>query len=337
MKEQMSFCRLLISALLVAVPHAFATADAPPTAQLDHAIEYLERGGTEWIEQRDCVSCHQVPAMLWSLSVAEESGLELDTESLRRWSQWSTDPVHFVADAGPDFDPQKTMQGNIDTMSALLLAIPREKDTDTESKDDQSGNRRTWRRKFTKALIAEQRPDGSWNPCGQLPLQKRPKDETSRVTTLWVTLALVRHQATDFDQEAAMRFIDSGDPARSTEWYAARLLLASQQQSDKVTEYRRLLLDKQKPDGGWGWIVDQDSDALATGLALYALSVSHTESNERVASAVDRGREFLIRTQTQDGSWKVPGTKSASAKRATETSNYWGTAWAIIGLLSAQR
>ncbi|MCK4615543.1 MAG: hypothetical protein KAT50_01630 [Pirellulales bacterium] len=31
--------------------------------------------------------------------------------------------------------------------------------------------------------------------------------------------------------------------------------------------------------------------------------------------------------------WHVPGTKRKADNAPTETANYWGTAWAVVGLL----
>ena len=40
------------------------------------------------------------------------------------------------------------------------------------------------------AILAKQNKDGSWNPGGQLPSQKRPVPETKQVSTMWTILAL---------------------------------------------------------------------------------------------------------------------------------------------------
>ncbi len=73
------------------------------------------------------------------------------------------------------------------------------------------------------------------------------------------------------------------------------------------------------------------SDALGTGLALYALeSIRAQLDPERLALA----RKFLISSQQKDGSWSVKGTKKKKRHKIEETSTYWGTAWAVIALAS---
>jgi hypothetical protein len=43
--------------------------------------------------------------------------------------------------------------------------------------------------------------------------------------------------------------------------------------------------------------------------------------------------QFLVETQRDDGSWDVRGTKERKKNGLEETSTYWGTTWATIGLL----
>ena len=135
------------------------------TATIAKALPYLESEGVAWMEKRGCVSCHQVPFMLWSLSAAQQAGFDVDPTKLSEWRSWSTDVVNFVKpQQKQDVDRDQTMAGNIDTMSAMLLAV------DGDPNDD-------WRGSFAAALAKNQQDNGSWKSCGQLPAQNtaRPK------------------------------------------------------------------------------------------------------------------------------------------------------------------
>ena len=275
--------------------------------------------GVAWMDHRGCVSCHQVPFMLWSLSAAQAAGFDVDEGKLTRWQRWSIDPVNFVQpDQKADIKIAETLASNIDTMNALLLAG----DADAEP---------TWRQSFVDALIENQQDDATWRACGQLPAQKRPGAETTRVTTLWTLLALAREQQRPREFERAIESVDQGEDAVSTEWWVARLLLASELEEPSVERYRQALWQRQRDDGGWGWLSDEPSDALATGMAIYALS--STNRSGEPDQRLQRAANFLTMTQQPDGSWEVPGTKKSTRQRATDTSSYWGTAWAVIGLL----
>lgn len=86
--------------------------------------------------------------------------------------------------------------------------------------------------------------------------------------------------------------------------------------------------------GGWAWRTGKPSDALATGQVLYTLSLV---KGAGIKKAIRRGKRFLVSTQGEDGVWVVPTTKNPKkgkpADEPTEVSNYWGTAWAVAGLL----
>ncbi len=307
---------------LLSVPAAIAS-EPNIRAAVRASIPYLQREGVDWIEKRGCVSCHQVPYMLWSLSAASQHGFEVDAKQLHQWQDWSTQAVHFVKPAQKeDVDVAKTLAANIDTMAALMLAIDGNADE-------------TWRTTFADALIENQQEDASWKACGQLPAQKRSSKETHRVTALWTLLALTKQAKEPRDFESALAFADQGAEAESTEWWVARLLLAVELGDDQADKYRQQLLDRQREDGGWGWLSKETSDALATGMALYAIAATGDGSDD--GPSIDRAVAFLTSTQKENGSWDVPGTKKSTRKKPTPTSSYWGTAWAVIGMLESGR
>ena len=63
------------------------------------------------------------------------------------------------------------------------------------------------------------------------------------------------------------------NPAVSSEWYAMRLLIEKKFGDPKQVEaIREQILAAQQPDGGWGWLWADKSDAFGTGISVYALS-----------------------------------------------------------------
>jgi squalene-hopene/tetraprenyl-beta-curcumene cyclase len=100
------------------------------------------------------------------------------------------------------------------------------------------------------------------------------------------------------------------------------------------SEARRAdLLKQQHADGGWGWLTAESSDAFATGQALYALARSGVTAS---AEPAQKAIAFLKSTQQPNGSWQVPSTRAKDKSKAIPTSIFWGTAWAVIGLLESQ-
>ena len=294
------------------------------------AVPFLQDHGVAWMEERGCVSCHQIPFMVWSLSAAKQHGYSIDQDKLDDWQTWSTKVENFVKpEEKATLDVEKTLASNIDTMNALLLAMPGASGNQAERGEktiNETGM--SWRQDFAAALIDNQQADGAWKACGQLPAQKRPKIETTQVTVLWSMLSLAKSGNADYNQEAARQVIINDNPV-STEWWVARLLLAQQLADGQTKDLQARLLSHQNEDGGWGWLTEDASDALGTGMALYALRHSGCPDDE----AMGRAEHFLVTTQRDNGSWAVNGTKKAKRGKSTETSDYWGTAWSVIALL----
>ena len=63
------------------------------------------------------------------------------------------------------------------------------------------------------------------------------------------------------------------------------------------------LVATQRSDGGWGDIPSMPSGPYATGLALYALREAGMKASDPVYK---RGVQYLLNTQTEDGSWYAP-------------------------------
>jgi hypothetical protein len=101
----------------------------------------------------------------------------------------------------------------------------------------------------------------------------------------------------------AVAFVRAQKPV-SIDDYSFRLLGLTWGGEPVLTVDRaaRELLALQRQDGGWAQRPEMDSDAYATGLAIYAL----VESHEKIAdAALTRGRDYLLSTQHADGSWYV--------------------------------
>ncbi|HJT33230.1 MAG TPA: prenyltransferase/squalene oxidase repeat-containing protein [Pirellulales bacterium] len=298
--------------------HSIKT-DIPLAVQARQAAErvipYLERDGTAWINDRKCLTCHYVAFMVWSLRDAQQSGLAVDKTRLAEWTDWSLDHAVGQGVEGP---------------AQMLLARDREDKSEKTLKQIDS---------LCDAIVKNQDTEGFWKPGGQLPAQKRPITETTQVSTMWCVLALGTLDQPNEKQTAsrdkALEWLRKTSPdgkyaATSSEWYAARLLIERKFGNEQQVEsLRDTILAAQQPDGGWGWLWADKSDAFGTGLSLYALSEVGVPNTH---PAIERAWQFLIETQTGDGSWIVHGTKASTKDQPHPLTSFWGSAWASLGL-----
>lgn len=296
---------------------------------VQRSIPYIEKGGHAWIEQKRCVTCHQVPQMIWALNLAKSHGLKHDVKGLQSANRWATQwknltKVHLRKEA----TEKETLLSENDAIAALLLGKP-----ETNSGQEKAG----WVEKYRTHLIESQLEDGSWTPMGQLPKQKRPLRETQEVSTMWALLGIATQSGQleigESYVQKSQRWLGKETVGLSTEWWATRLMLERALDNNQVADrIRNKLLEWQQEDGGWGWLCSERSDALGTGLAIFALAKDGIKTEDpKMRKAI----QFLISAQNKDGSWTVRGTKESDRNRSVPTSDYWGTCWAVIGMLEA--
>lgn len=317
---------LLLTVMLGAAPNSPGVTDEQVKQAIERAVPVIETDGVAWIENKKCSSCHRVGMMVWSLGRARQRGFAV-SDRLDEWFAWALEESVRKNDDG-----KIVGSTNLEGVAQLLLA---------RQAFARSATRAAELDQLRQLILAGQQSNGAWKPGGQLPGQKRPLEETTDVTTLWLTQALVatrpaNAEPTDAHQQPlalAEKRIAASLAGKSAEWYVARLLLAHEQADDAATtRLTEQLTSQQQSDGGWGWLIGEESDALATGMSLYALLRAGVPRQD---PRIERARQFLVQSQRDDGSWKVKGTKEKKKNRVEETASYWGTAWGVLGLVES--
>lgn len=224
--------------------------------------------------------------------------------------------------------------GGLDVLGQLLLGNHGETTSSAPSE---------FRDGLIELMTQIQLADGSWTPGNQFATMRRwPLPTANQSTTMWAALALAACEAPGAKRsqavEKAMAY-QRQQPANpdNREWLATRLLFEFQLGTpDEVAKLHQQLLEARNSDGGWGWEKGVPSDSLTTGLAVYVLAKTRVGDDSTVLRDV---RQFLIASQQPDGSWLTPSkniTKSTDPERLKardEIYHYWGTAWAVLGLL----
>jgi len=63
--------------------------DAQARLTAERAIPFIEKSGTAWIKERNCLACHYAGYMLWSLRDASQRGLAIDKGKLAESTDWA--------------------------------------------------------------------------------------------------------------------------------------------------------------------------------------------------------------------------------------------------------
>ena len=110
---------------------------------------------------------------------------------------------------------------------------------------------------------------------------------------------------------------------------------------DFIRQQAKKLLATQHEDGGWSQLTNLETDAYATGQALYALYESGQLKTDD--PAFQKGVSFLLKTQYEDGSWKVksrsipfvPFVQNGFPHEKDQFISAAGTNWATMALTLA--
>jgi hypothetical protein len=138
------------------------------------------------------------------------------------------------------------------------------------------------------------------------------------------------------ERNAATEWVTRNPPADSLQALAVHVLVHGRlgKPAAEVKPLVEALLRQQNADGGWSQTKKMKSDAYATGLSLYVLSGQKAPG---VDPAIRRAQAFLVNTQQPDGSWPMTSRaaepKGAGPAHDLRPIQYFGTAWATIGLV----
>jgi len=337
-----SFLCLMAVLLTVACAspvRATERARSPERQAVEKALVFLMEDANQWKKEHRCISCHQGTMTIWALSEAKGQGFSVRTDQLSEMNHSVFGETGALVKAGIISDPQKPADPqpgyNIVSLSTFNLAMASRfvPSLDTVSRQELD--------LMARDIVKHQEADGSWSglPPGNGP---PPVFESTEVMTLRSMLALETYQPTAPSLSAsfraclekASRWLQQNKSTDTTQTAALRLLVdaqAGKRGKDLVSGIKDLL-KRQHPDGGWGPTQELPSDAYASGMALYALSLAGVRNN---SAQIVRARTFLITNQRPDGSWlMIPRAHPGQAPfKNPSPIIYFGSSWAMLGLL----
>ena len=305
----------------------FAKRDAREA--VEKSVDLLQKSTVVFLREGGCVGCHAQNITSLAVSAARAKGVPVDEAAAKEVARGTR--LQFAAFA--DFllermDPPAT----IITIYSLvgLSAEHAEPDRITDA--------------LVHNIAAQQHVDGSWGAFG---IQRPPTADAKISTTAFAIRALRAFappaRKAEFDERIARAVAwISRFESTTTEDLVSQLLGLKWGGADAalIDGTAKRLLALERADGGWAQTPHLQSDAFASGTALYALNEAGMAGTD---AAYRKGVAYLLSTQAADGSWYVasrapkfqPYFEGGFPYHHDEWISMWATGYAAVALSQA--
>jgi ankyrin repeat protein len=308
------------------IPEAVRKALPPLVKTAESSAETFQRHASK----QQCISCHQQQLPLAAINLAASQNFAVDPQVHRHQLELLNRMVtRFLQPASEStFLPENAIFAGY---AALDLHL--EKQTPSLLTDA-----------LAHAVATSQFADGHWSRnMPRPPIQASDIGATALgIYTLKTFPISARRAELEKQVDHARHWLASAKAETTDERTHQILGLAWAGESPAaLTKYANDLIAKQRPDGGWASLPALESDAFATGQTLYALREGAKVSLSN--PAIQRGVEFLLRTQAADGTWHVrrrahpfqPPMESSFPYGADGWISAAASSWAVMGLVSS--
>jgi ankyrin repeat protein len=294
-------------------------------AAIEPAVALLGRSGTEFFTQSGCVGCHHQPIALAAITAYKHAGGGSDNTVAHGFqqmieSEWTGEQEQLLE----RIDPGGSPDGEGYAAWALNLAgYAPNPITDV----------------VAVHTAAQQRQAGNWHvgDISRSPIQESDFARTARALRILQVYG-----------PPALKIEFDGRIARARNWLAQSTPVTSDDLAMQiaglhwagapVTSPAKALAARQRADGGWAQNPNLQSDAFATGEALWALR--ECGALTPADAAYKRGVDYLLNTEWPDGYWYVrsrapkiqPYFQSGFPFEHDQWISSAATAWAVMAL-----
>lgn len=322
-----------VAVLFLMIVPAAACAQEPEKkpSKIDAAIErglaFLAKDALAWKKKHNCVSCHHAALVIWATHEAKARGHAVDEPVLAELTKWSAES----GDGKTSLPRPKEIPKALNVKPvwfALALSADRKPDAVTQK----------GLKLLLKTVAADQLDNGGWAswPETRPPIFGNSDDSMTALATL-ALLSDTGDQSRSA-RDKAIAWLDKNKSDDDPQSVAMRLVVFVR--IGRPEKHWRPLLkrirDRQNADGGWSQAKDMPSDAWATGQALYAMAQAGVTAKD---STIERGHEFLIKTQRADGSWPMtsrPTKPGGDGSDSLIPITGAGSSWAVLGLVRSR-
>jgi ankyrin repeat protein len=302
----------------------------PLAVAVRKALATLDTIGPSFNSQTGCVSCHNQSLPAMARSVAMMRGINIEpavashatAATLRQWKPRRN--AGFVGACGGS--------GYVPTVTYGLVAMADEGMPANGVTDSAA-----------VCLASRQSPDGSWKVNDvRPPLSGNPILYTAlAIRALEVYAPPALHAETARRIDMARAFLLQAEP-RDTQDEAMKLigLVWGRTSPAAIAAQARRVQKIQRANGGWGQTLLMTPDAYATGQSLVALRLAGMSPQAKI---YQRGVEYLLTTQREDGSWFVqsrafgfqPYREYGFPHGRSQFVSAAATSWAVMALAPA--
>jgi ankyrin repeat protein len=284
------------------------------------------------VSRQDCVSCHQQYLPMAAVGHARNRSVRFDQKAAGEQIDSFAKLTHPVFEheniSQTLFNPDPAHGFGYHLFGFVAEGVPPSATTDG----------------IVHHLVTIQASDGRW--FNNVP---RPPIESSDVSATALAIHAIKHYGWPGRNKEFTASIERGRrwlwkvKAQTNEEVVFKLLGLhwAGEPAEKLADLAQALLRMQRKDGGWAQLPMLDSDAYATGEALYTLV--QTVKNPVTDPAWQHGLRFLLQRQGDDGTWHV--ARRAFPFQPTMDSGYphhrdsWisaaATSWAVMALTRA--
>ena len=298
-------------------------------AAAEKAVALMQTSYLSSFREGGCVSCHAGNITSFAVAKARSRGLHIEETQASELARNTR--LGFAGGVDAFLERTDPPAPEIFTYSLLALAmenVPADRTTDA----------------LVHNLAAQQLTDHSWRQPGVV----RPPTLDGHCSSTAFNIFVLQHYAPPARAaeiktriQGAAQLLAATTPV-TTEDHVMRLLGLTWAGWDtrQLANMRDGVLALQRPDGGWAQTKHLDSDAYATGTALFALKEAGLA---QTTTAYRKAVQYLLNTQAADGSWKVssrspkfqPYFESGFPYGHDQWISQWATGWASIALANA--
>jgi ankyrin repeat protein len=282
--------------------------------------------------KQDCASCHQQYLPMAAVGHARNRSVRFDLEAAREQidahAKLSSSVYELESLSQALFHPEPVHGFGYQLFGFVAEGAPASAATDA----------------LVHHLLTIQAPDGRWR--NNIP---RPPMQSGDVSATALAIHAVanygwpgRKEELAASVERARRWLWKVKAETNEEAVFQLLGLHwAGEPAEKLADLAQALRQQQREDGGWAQLPALESDAYATGQALYALAqaVKHPVTDP----AWQRGLRFLLQRQGDDGAWHVvrrafpfqPTMESGFPHHRDSWISAAATSWAVLALTRA--